>query len=101
MLEKHGYIYIIDGKVLLPGLSYVQAFGKALKHYRLKNGVTQAELSPILGIAPPDICKLELGGICVNVLQLKIMCTYYNCTPQDVYDLAEKIFLASGEMSSN
>lgn len=101
MLHKHGNIYIIDGKVLLPGLSYVQAFGKALTHFRLKKGATQKELSLVLGIEPPAISKLETGGSCANVVQLRLMCMYYDCTPQDVYNLAEKVFLASGEMSSN
>ena len=100
MLQKHGEIYILDGRVLLPGLNYIQSFGKALTHFRKKKGAKQNELVVILGIEAPAISKIESGGSCANVVQLKLMCMFYDCTPQDIYNLAEEIFLASGELSS-
>lgn len=100
MLQKHGDIYVLDGKVLLPGLDFVQCFGKALTHFRKKKGATQSELKGVLGIEGPAISKLENGGSCPNIMQLKLMCMFYNCTPQEVYDLAEAIFSASTDMNN-
>jgi ribosome-binding protein aMBF1 (putative translation factor) len=40
-----------------------RALGQAVRSWREAHGVTQAELARLLGMAPPNVARLERGGV--------------------------------------
>lgn len=68
-----------------------QHMGKILQEYRLKNNLTQFQVSEITGLEPKHISQIERGFSKGSIDSLIKLCNAYRITPDIVlYDLLDE-----------
>lgn len=69
--------------------------GKAFHLYRLKNELTQGELSALIPVrfngCQSYISRMENGQANISLNQFAILCSVLNCTPKQIIELAENL----------
>lgn len=99
MLEKHGEIYVLRGRVLISGLSYEQCFGKSIKAYRESLNLTQSVFTECLGIKTSAVSKLESGDSIPNIMQVRTICKRLGIKERVLFDLADELYNASNNLN--
>ena len=70
---------------------YNALFGARVKHYRERKGLTQKELSEILGYTShASISKIEVGENSIPLSKLPDFCVALDVEPWDLLGLSEK-----------
>ena len=57
-----------------------------IKDLRIKNGLTQVELTKIMGVTQPAIRAWESGDACPSVDKLPLLARTLRCKIEELYD---------------
>lgn len=71
----------------------LKEFGKRLRRYRRKAGLSQKEFADKAGIAIQSIERYEIGHHYPSVLMLQYMCEALGCTSDDLIGLGKPRFV--------
>ncbi len=63
-----------------------ELFGKKIKELRIKKGLSQEELSELLGIAERNLSKIECGKGFIRAEKIEKLSEIFNVKPRDLFD---------------
>lgn len=66
--------------------NYKIIYGKIIKEYRLKNKLTQEELSQKIGFDTKYISQIETGRYMGTIITMLKLCEIFGVTPNDLLD---------------
>ena len=72
-----------------------------LKTYRLKQGLSQREVSDMMKITQAYYWKWEKGKSFPNAQQIMDLCEIFNCTPNDLFGVHGVFEVAMGELDQD
>lgn len=74
----------------------------SLKEYRMKSGLTQKEVSTILGFTNEvSLCHWEQGKNIPNLINLFKLCEIYKASAEELYTELTKIVIYNSTIATN
>lgn len=64
-------------------------FGKRIKELRLKNGLTQEQLSEMIDVGERNLSKIECGNVFVKAKTIAKLINALNIEPQELFEFSQ------------